>query len=87
MREIFLNDPWIEVESLRPLEQHVGEGTILHVERGRAFMRDRLWTLALQQFERAGAAPLPAHARAELERHVVECTRAHEASLSHRGRR
>jgi len=87
VREIFLDDPWIEVESLRTLEELVGEGTILHVERGRAFMRDHLWALALQQFERAGAAPLPAHARAELERQVLECTRAHEASQKRAARR
>lgn len=78
VREIFFDRPWIEITSLRPLEEHVGEGTILHVGRARDFMRMRKWELALQQFERAKAAPLPAHARAELERQIIECRAARE---------
>ena len=76
VRELFLDEPWLEVESLRPLYEHIGAGTILHVGRARDLMRRQQWELALQQFERAQAAPLPAHARAELERQIIECTRA-----------
>ena len=79
VRAIFLDRPWIEITSVAPLAEHVPEGTILHVGRARDFMRKRQWDLALQQFERAKAAPLPAHARAELERQIIECQSARKA--------
>jgi hypothetical protein len=79
VREIFLDRPWIEVTAIRPVTGLVGEGTILHVGRARNFMRKQQWDLALQQFERAKAAPLPAHALAELDRQIIECNRAQEA--------
>ncbi len=75
VREVFLDEPWIEVESLTPLPESVGEGTILHVGRAQEFMKRGQWELALEQLERATAAPIPAHARAELERQIVECNR------------
>ncbi len=78
VREIFLDEPWIEVESLALLPESVGEGTILHVGRAQEFMKKGQWELAREQFERAKAAPIPAHARAELERQIVECNRALE---------
>jgi len=79
VREIFLDRPWIEVTAIRPVTGLVGEGTILHVGRARDFMRKQQWDLALQQFERAKAAPLPAHARADLDRQIIECSLAQEA--------
>lgn len=79
VREVFLDEPWIEIESMTPLPEEVGEGTILHVGRARDFMRKKQWDLALDQFERAKAAPLPAHALAELEREIMECKEVREA--------
>ena len=68
VREVFLDEPWIELVRVEPLEGFLTEGTILHVGRAVAFQADRNWGLALEQLERAGSAPLPEHAREELER-------------------
>jgi hypothetical protein len=78
VREVFLDEPWIELETMRPLFELVGEGTILHVGRAREFALEGRWDLAIEQFERARSAPLPAHAQAELERQIVECSRLRE---------
>lgn len=68
VREVFLDEPWIEVESLRPLREWVGEGSILHVARARELAAQGSFELAFDQLDRAAAAPLPAHAAAELGR-------------------
>jgi len=78
VREVFLDEPWIEIESVVPLHDIVGEGTILHVGRADALLRDGRVELALDQLERAKSAPLPAHARRELERRIIECHRLAE---------
>jgi len=64
VREVFLGEPWIELLELVPLEGEVGEGTILHVTRARELVGEGQFTLALDQYERARAAPLPPHALA-----------------------
>jgi hypothetical protein len=64
VREVFLGEPWIEVLELVPLEGEVGEGTILHVTRARELAGEGQFALALDQYERARAAPLPPHALA-----------------------
>jgi len=68
VREVFLDEPWIEVFALTPLGEHVPPGTILHVNRGRTFLSEGHLGMAREQFDRALAAPLPAHARVEIER-------------------
>ena len=67
LRETLLGEPWIEVQELRPRLEFVGEGTLLHVERARELLAGALWEEAAQQMDRALAAPLPKHAREELE--------------------
>lgn len=64
VREVFLGEPWIELLELVPLEGEVGEGTILHVTRARELAGEGQFTLALDQYDRARAAPLPPHALA-----------------------
>lgn len=66
VREVFLGEPWIEVVALVPLEGEVGEGTILHVTRARDAAAEGQFELALDQYARARAAPLPPHALAAL---------------------
>jgi hypothetical protein len=66
VREVFLGEPWIELLELVPLECEVGEGTILHVTRARELAGEGQFALALDQYERARAAPLPPHALAAL---------------------
>lgn len=75
VREVHLDQPWIEVEGLSALIEEVGEGTILHVGRALELAEDGQYELALTQLERAKAAPLPDHARAEIERLAEECLR------------
>lgn len=75
VREIFLGEPWIELEVLRPLPGAVNEGTILHVERALAFLAEGSCTLAEGQLQRALDAPLPDHAVREIERLRAEVER------------
>jgi hypothetical protein len=62
VHEVFLGEPWLEVVELVPLDGEVGEGTILHVTRARELAFEHDYALALEQYERARAAPLPPHA-------------------------
>ena len=84
VREVFFGVPWIEVESLRPLFELVGEGAILHAARARDLMAKGQWGLALQQLERAGVGPIPEHARAELERLRADCERLRDGGADAR---
>ena len=84
VREIFLGEPWIELTSLKPLAEEVGEGTIVHVGRARELWAQGQWDLALEQLERAKAAPLPPHALHELELQLLECRAAREAAVKRR---
>jgi hypothetical protein len=78
VHEVFLGEPWLEVIELVPLDGEVGEGTILHVTRARELAFEEDLDLALEQYERARAAPLPPHALAALleEIRAVEERRA-----------
>jgi len=73
VRELFLGEPWIEVEELEPLFELVDEGSILHVARGLSFALNHQMRLAKEQFERARTAPLPLLAREEIERLIQQC--------------
>lgn len=84
VREVFLDEPWIEIESVVPLDDLVGEGTILHVGRADALLREGRVELAIDQLERAKSAPLPAHARRELDRRIIECHRLVERADTER---
>src|SRR5262245_15325776 len=64
VKEVFLGEPWIELIELVPLDGEVGEGTILHVTRARELAAEGKFDLALDQYGRAKAAPLPPHALA-----------------------
>jgi len=59
--------PWIEVVSARRTREYVPEGTVLHAAQAEEFLEREAWPLALDQLDRALAAPLPAHARVRLE--------------------
>ncbi len=85
VREVFFEEPWIEVTRARPLLELVGEGTILHVGRAFRFAEAAQWDLAIEQLERAASAPLPAHAREALDAKIVECGRLRDAAAAERG--
>ena len=67
VRDVFLDEPWIEVQSMRRTPEHVPEGTILHVQRAREFEALEQWSLALDQLQRALSAPLPQQAVEAIE--------------------
>ncbi len=67
VRDVFLNEPWIEVQSMRRQLEHIPEGTLLHVQQARSFLDVEQWDLALDQLQRAMSAPLPNHAMEALD--------------------
>lgn len=67
VREIWLNQPWIEVESAVLLSPSVGEGTILHASRAMDLWKTGQRELAIGELERALASPLPTKVHAALE--------------------
>lgn len=67
VRSIFAGEVWIEVLTATPLERSIGEGTILHATRAVALADEGNLAAAREQFDRALAAPMPAHMRAALE--------------------
>ena len=75
VRELLLDEPYIEVEHLKPLFELIDEGTINHVSRGITFAKHGKLRLAKQQFERARTAPVPARARTEIERLIALCNK------------
>lgn len=79
VREVFLDEPWIEVVGLEPQVEFVGNGTLICVGRGFDLMAQGHFDLARQQFQRARLAPVPQHVVEELERLELECSRLAEA--------
>jgi hypothetical protein len=75
VRQMLLGEPWIEVHRARPLARSIGEGTLLHAESALERMGEGRWQLAINELHRAMSAPLPDHARAELERLLGQCER------------
>lgn len=82
VREVFGDEPWVELESLEPLVEEVGEGTVVAVGRALELLDAGQFELARSQLERAQSAPLPAHARAEIERLLGECDDARERTAA-----
>ena len=78
VREVFGGEPWIEIEAVETLKEEVGEGSILHVERALTLIEQGQFELALAQLQRAKAAPLPLHARAEIERIADEAVKTRD---------
>ena len=68
VRAQFLGQPWIEVIAACPAREQIPLGTVLHTSRAINLLQRKATRLALEQFERALAAPLPAHARKALLR-------------------
>lgn len=68
VRELFLGLPWCEVEGVVPCAEEVGEATVIHAARGIDELRLGRHELAEHSFDEALKAPLPAAARASLER-------------------
>ena len=73
VREVFLDEPWIEVESAQRLPNFVSEGTILHAARAIELLAEGHLDLAKAQLHRARGGFLPPSARAELDRLLEDC--------------
>lgn len=59
VEEVFLGEPWIEVESVRRLDASWNEGALVHATRAGALLESGRWHLAADQFERAMLGGLP----------------------------
>jgi hypothetical protein len=68
VRAQFLGQPWIEVVAACSAREQIPLGTVLHASRAIDLLQRKAARLALEQFKRALAAPLPAHAREALLR-------------------
>lgn len=68
VRELFADRPWMEVLSVKPADEQILEGTLIHASRAVRLMHRREWTLASTELDRAMEGPLPAHATQELVR-------------------
>lgn len=84
VRETLLGEPWIAVERLDRVDGEVGQGTILHVGRARELVLEGQYELAIDQYQRAKAAPLPPHARAAIEREIQETRDLQELARTER---
>lgn len=68
LRELFLGEPWIEAECVRPLPEGLTEGSVIHGGRALTLMDDGMWKLAESELDIALQARVPARSREELER-------------------
>jgi hypothetical protein len=73
VREIFLDQPWAEIESAMPLAEHVSEGTLIHASRAAELIESKSWKLAENELDQALIGALPPDAKQELERLREEC--------------
>lgn len=79
LREVFLGEPWVEVESARALTERVTEGTVIHGGRALSLVESGMWKLAESEVDIALQANLPRAAREELERLRDDCRRRSES--------
>ncbi len=73
VRQVFLNRPWIEITSARPLSQAWTEGALIHASRGVALLRSGQLQFAANEFERARGSDLPPAVEAELHGLELRC--------------
>ena len=80
VREVFVDSPWIEIESVTALPEQITEGTTIHAARAIELARQGSWALAVGEFEESLTGGLPPAARKELERLRDQC-KAQQAEL------
>lgn len=68
VRQVFLGEPWLEVELVQRITSSIGEGSVLHAERALEHLEKEQWRNALDNFDRALVGQMPEVARAELRR-------------------
>jgi hypothetical protein len=82
VRELFREQPWVEVRQVKRLEHALDEGTIIHAARALLLNENGTWSLAVEELDRALAGDLPRKARAELERLRTLCRERDAAKRS-----
>jgi hypothetical protein len=73
VRDVFLDQPWAEIESAFSLPERVSEGTLIHASRATEFIESKSWKLAENELDQALIGALPEEAKRELERLREEC--------------
>lgn len=73
VEEWFAGQVWIEVKSAIPTKAFVPEGAVLHAIKARDLVGRGAYDLAAGEYERALAAPLPAHVASCLARAREAC--------------
>lgn len=73
VRTAHLGRPWVEVVGFQRSRRSVPEGTILHALKAMDLMRREAWALAIDQLDRALAAPLPVPVAADLRAIAARC--------------
>lgn len=68
VRQVFLGEPWLEIELVQRLANSIGEGSVLHAERALEHLEKEQWRNALDNLDRALVGEMPELARAELRR-------------------
>src|SRR5204863_10016091 len=53
VRDLFLDQPWAEIESVKRLDEHVSEGTLIHAARATELIDTRSWKLAENELDQA----------------------------------
>lgn len=76
VRELFLAEPWIEIEHVELLLEHVTDGDLIHASRAIELIERDAWTLALAELDQAAAGNLPVHLSREIERLRAGCRAA-----------
>ena len=76
VREVFVDQPWAEIDSAVRLDEHVSEGTLIHASRATELMQNKSWKLAENELDQALIGPLPADAKRELEQLRDDCRQA-----------
>lgn len=73
VREVWRDRPWIELHIAAPLEDEVGEATVIHASRAVTLIEEDSFELADEALRQALAAPMPEPAREELARLRAVC--------------
>lgn len=74
VREVFLDEPWVELLEVERLPERIEEGTLVHALRALELLEQKSYVLAANELERAAApSRLPARVVTELARLRALC--------------
>lgn len=73
VRNVFQNEPWIEIESFRNLKDRVNTVSLSHLYRGEALMERREWRRAITELSMAPANDVPNEVLGAVARNLGTC--------------